>query len=265
MTYPSYQSSQGSSPRVRGAAEFIKSCLFFSRIIPARAGSRSAWDLKRRYFRDHPRACGEQVTAPQFHSALVGSSPRVRGAESNQHNVIHTFGIIPARAGSSRQSDCRYRPAWDHPRACGEQEKRLCARPVIEGSSPRVRGAVVSDGEFKGQHRIIPARAGSSFTVSAISASVRDHPRACGEQYLKGYIMDFSKGSSPRVRGAAKAAKAGSILAWDHPRACGEQLDRVNGKRSCAGSSPRVRGAGSASSKSMGFVGIIPARAGSSR
>ena len=70
------------------------------------------------------------------------------------------------------------------------------------GSSPRVRGA---EGQWRPRMRvagIIPARAGSSLTVSAISASVRDHPRACGEQWVGYNNLHYDQGSSPRVRGA---------------------------------------------------------------
>ena len=72
-----------------------------------------------------------------------------------------------------------------------------------------------------------------------------------------------TKGSSPRVRGAAMQdpvwnrevgiipARAGSsfvglwngIVTWDHPRACGEQRGVFGTIHSSSGSSPRVRGA----------------------
>ena len=71
----------------------------------------------------------------------------------------------------------------DHPRACGEQ---LASTPPpwdYVGSSPRVRGAVpdpLRDCEPVG---IIPARAGSSLREVRHTSLMRDHPRACGEQY----------------------------------------------------------------------------------
>ena len=97
-------------------------------------------------------------------------------------------------------------------------------------------------------------------------------------------IEDAPVGSSPRVRGAALRgvdirpcvgiipARAGSRSTAntngcgrrDHPRACGEQNQvdvlRVMG----LGSSPRVRGAGELAAELNIYVGIIPARAGSS-
>ena len=111
-----------------------------------------------------------------------------------------------------------------------------------------------------------------------------DHPRACGEQ--QGVCPDglIDLGSSPRVRGAGVdssynvatsgiiPARAGSSQTsttrfcrnGDHPRACGEQvLEPALGHR-FEGSSPRVRGAGCSVLCVRVYLGIIPARAGSS-
>ena len=53
--------SQGSSPRVRGAEPRDEDGRDDGGIIPARAGSRAPSRGGRRRYRDHPRACGEQV------------------------------------------------------------------------------------------------------------------------------------------------------------------------------------------------------------
>ena len=155
-------------------------------------------------------------------------------------------GIIPARAGSrSRQKpgNCSSR---DHPRACGEQPLTASFRSPRPGSSPRVRGAVVVDYPTFKRVEIIPARAGSSPSEQRRTRAVRDHPRACGEQFAQHLAETGQSGSSPRVRGAAAKrgrgvlfigiipARAGSSRRWpccpssarDHPRACGEQSHR---------------------------------------
>ena len=51
-------------------------------------------------------------------------------------------------------------------------------------------------------HGIIPAYAGSTTQKGISWTLVRDHPRVCGEHDTERNIMDFSKGSSPRMRGA---------------------------------------------------------------
>ena len=133
----------------------------------------------------------------------------------------------------------------------------------FQGSSPRVRGAVHRKAIIKRLAGIIPARAGSSAKISLGRRLRRDHPRACGEQFLSNFLRKSSMGSSPRVRGAEARhavdgvavgiipARAGSRSchrrrprhARDHPRACGEQLSRRGRHAVETGSSPRVRGA----------------------
>ena len=175
---------QGSSPRVRGAA--------FSRalkrnddgIIPARAGSRCPTRSTTTIARDHPRACGEQLALGALCALWWGSSPRVRGAVPRLLWWGRFLGIIPARAGSSRWLVDGFHYGRDHPRACGEQcthKGRTCRR---WGSSPRVRGAGRNQDRADNRHGIIPARAGSRRSTMASCVPGRDHPRACGEQYV---------------------------------------------------------------------------------
>ena len=180
--------------------------------------------------------------------AVGGSSPRVRGAESIFSTQLPRPGIIPARAGS-RVSRIRgaCRPP-DHPRACGEQQMVIIKCENVEGSSPRVRGADDTTSAVGSGLGIIPARAGSSVSITCILLinSKRDHPRACGEQAETITKLVLPAGSSPRVRGAGDAwkerrslvgiipARAGSRpppassrrLGGDHPRACGEQTKK---------------------------------------
>ena len=54
----------------------------------------------------------------------------------------------------------------------------------MEGSSPRVRGAVHGVTVVTFEVGIIPARAGSSQATTSPRRLPRDHPRACGEQSL---------------------------------------------------------------------------------
>ena len=112
-----------------------------------------------------------------------------------------------------------------------------------------------------------------------------DHPRVCGEHQADRCFYGPDLGSSPRMRGAPRAARAASQpfgiipayagstfkgmtmqdLIEDHPRVCGEHtLAHVD---SCIsrGSSPRMRGALTASVFSVNQSGIIPAYAGSTR
>ena len=174
----------------------------------------------------------------------TGSSPRMRGAAGTGDAGRARPRIIPAHAGSRTGRRIPPPPRGDHPRACGEQH--ACKRQCVElvGSSPRMRGAAVQDNEKKLEERIIPAHAGSSHHALLVRLLMSDHPRACGEQMTARGSATPSRGSSPRMRGAARAlgggrageriipAHAGSSgrgggprpASWDHPRACGEQV-----------------------------------------
>ena len=153
-----------------------------SGIIPARAGSRSAWLGLAISKRDHPRACGEQRPNARYSLNISGSSPRVRGAGEVIIAALLVTGIIPARAGSRDDGLVDVCPTWDHPRACGEQFNHLPIVRLGAGSSPRVRGAECSEYACLVLPGIIPARAGSSPSLPPCWKACRDHPRACGEQ-----------------------------------------------------------------------------------
>ncbi len=215
---------------------------------------------------------------------MAGSSPRVRGAEWNGLNVTVTFGIIPARAGSSSPCCAPTASSRDHPRACGEQLFLPLTYQGPAGSSPRVRGAGSALNLTENRLGIIPARAGSSLRATTAIPWRRDHPRACGEQPPCKSSSSQAPGSSPRVRGAGTSTNGGHVLAGiiparagssclcrrhhtrrrDHPRACGEQLRALNKQLYSQGSSPRVRGAAAQTARTCPALGIIPARAGSS-
>ena len=198
----------GSSPRVRGAADIPTIHGVLIGIIPARAGSSCASAPRPMRRWDHPRACGEQEDGAGICRLQLGSSPRVRGAVVCGASGGTLEGIIPARAGSSGGIAPRPLGLGDHPRACGEQAPSLKLIDVIPGSSPRVRGAASTADVLSAAAGIIPARAGSSGCARGPSAAPRDHPRACGEQEVGGYVRDLFPGSSPRVRGAAASASA---------------------------------------------------------
>ena len=118
----------GSSPRVRGAADRPPRQRVPHRIIPARAGSSLCRYSPRRCIWDHPRACGEQSRVQPWTDDGRGSSPRVRGAAEYEYYISDCSRIIPARAGSSMPHSVTLRGMKDHPRACGEQNlrKRQC-------------------------------------------------------------------------------------------------------------------------------------------
>ena len=233
----------------------------------------------------HPRACGENAETADDHLTMTGSSPRVRGKQQRRPLSPRDSGLIPARAGKTGGSVCRSASPAAHPRACGENSASAVGRPLVRGSSPRVRGKQGGQGRAPFLRRLIPARAGKTGAGLVEGLYYRAHPRACGENRA-GQALDLEcDGSSPRVRGKrsrgvayddpgglipARAGKTGpcpaaSTNARAHPRACGENCRGGSRTGSCAGSSPRVRGKPDHVPQRVRTRGLIPARAGKTR
>ena len=110
--------------------------------------------------------------------------------------------------------------------------------------------------------RITPAYAGKRPVVAAVLNRVRDHPRLCGEKFVKSFKHVRTPGSPPPMRGKAICRRmmknAGRItpayagksqlivvfqnLLWDHPRLCGEKLEAYMAQQKASGSPPPMRG-----------------------
>ena len=196
---------QGSSPRMRGAPIGVSLCHFRDGIIPAYAGSTTPPLLPRLPQRDHPRVCGEHSEILDSVVAMLGSSPRMRGARECRCIKRRKCGIIPAYAGSTCSRCSRGAAPWDHPRVCGEHRMTLYASVTSTGSSPRMRGARAAVAVLEDRAGIIPAYAGSTLDDDEVTTLPKDHPRVCGEHVEHRRGCASSLGSSPRMRGARLA------------------------------------------------------------
>ena len=160
----------GSSPRLRGTAGADRYARLPWRFIPAPAGNGSNAFMLGSSPRlrgtgsaevgVHPRACGERSLAFDGHVVLVGSSPRLRGTGSRAADNSTCIGssprlrgtglsarcyrFIPAPVGNGRRSGCRKPTSTVHPRACGERVDQDVELVALGGSSPRLRGTVVT-------------------------------------------------------------------------------------------------------------------------
>ncbi len=130
--------------------------------------------------------------------------------------------------------------------------------------------------------RIPPAYAGKRPVVAAVLNRVRDHPRLCGEKFVKSFKHVRTPGSPPPMRGKArlatrKASPTGITPAYagksthagklresskDHPRLCGEKNSSRPLERRHTGSPPPMRGKAYRSCTGAGGKGITPAYAG---
>ena len=188
--------------------------------------------------------CGEHVVSEHLHGHVQGSSPHVRGAPLANGRDIYTTGIIPACAGSTLPLIRSPTPYWDHPRMCGEHSYKVLCCTVHWGSSPHVRGALLQRQRHRIRAGIIPACAGSTWSMAIGTAWDGDHPRMCGEHRISVNTVSSSAGSSPHVRGAqivsdfhglptgiipacagSTARDTSKIAVFrDHPRMCGEHF-----------------------------------------
>ena len=73
----------GSSPRMRGKRLHDRCHRQRGRIIPAHAGQTFTSENGLASLTDHPRACGANATNAELKAGLTGSSPRMRGKQSD--------------------------------------------------------------------------------------------------------------------------------------------------------------------------------------
>ena len=207
---PGERAGLGSSPRMRGTRALAKSEFGIIRIIPAHAGNSPATSQTPGACSDHPRACGELACQIRIwdrpggssracgelqHGILqpldrVGSSPRMRGTRSRIDSHGLGLRIIPAHAGNSRSV--------------------VSFTAALTGSSPRMRGTPSNPPTGPLLARIIPAHAGNSSRSVSAAPTVPDHPRACGELRRGRRSQASWSGSSPRMRGTPRPARAAS-------------------------------------------------------
>ena len=118
------------------------------------------------------------------------------------------IGLIPAGAGNMKARTSPPRVCRAHPRGCGEHARAFHESRLVRGSSPRVRGT--SGYTLFGHLRVglIPAGAGNIIVGACCFATLRAHPRGCGEHCQRVAVAKEGPGSSPRVRGTSHSALA---------------------------------------------------------
>ncbi len=146
---------------------------------------------------------------------------------------------------------------------CGEHTALGLQYDLLQGSSPHVRGARIRSREHRAGLGIIPACAGSTAGFRLRRRRCRDHPRMCGEHWLRKQPRASDTGSSPHVRGALRRRNGRRIGIGIIPACAGSTVMPSRMRLSLAGSSPHVRGAPHRRALCWCCRGIIPACAGS--
>ena len=191
-----------------------------------------------------------------------GSSPLARGPHTIPTRNLSRRGLIPARAGTTRNR-ARSRPMrWAHPRSRGDHYEPAGIVHRDEGSSPLARGPLprgVSGFPFAG---LIPARAGTTPTRQKTHHGIGAHPRSRGDHLYRPAVYRGLGGSSPLARGPrsegpSRSTEAGLIparagttamqlgnsqTARAHPRSRGDHMLEATPEPGYVGSSPLARG-----------------------
>ena len=153
-------SCSGSSPRIRGECHHYGPCNRGMGIIPANTGRIHMYFEKVYSDGDHPREYGENSLRFLAGFLVSGSSPRIRGEYSPGKCACAGAGIIPANTGRITQRTTHRPQNRDHPREYGENGACTRCRPVISGSSPRIRGESYPWFAYSPVSGIIPANTG---------------------------------------------------------------------------------------------------------
>jgi len=252
----------GPSPRLRGKRGTSPPASPRPGSIPAPAGETYTIPLSAFETQVHPRACGGNGWSWCRTSIVPGPSPRLRGKPQRAPPEDQPSGSIPAPAGETSAGSSRGSTIWVHPRACGGNCRRSLANRQVAGPSPRLRGKLGSAPTSGIVLWSIPAPAGETVRRWHDPYQHEVHPRACGGNYRRRYLLSTGRGPSPRLRGKllqhtqvspfvrSIPAPAGETVATGalqinravHPRACGGNPAARPPPPAGAGPSPRLRG-----------------------
>ena len=232
------------------------------RVIPAWAGNTGGRLHRRARPPGHPRVGGEHTLVDQRYFRTPGSSPRGRGTPCGPVARIRRQRVIPAWAGNTTTQRIATQQETGHPRVGGEHVTVGAAVERFCGSSPRGRGTRFVAAVRFFRHRVIPAWAGNTNSLTGWA--------------IPGY------GSSPRGRGTLSIFVSPTnirrvIPAWagntapdglqcpanaGHPRVGGEHHGAPGVLLVGVGSSPRGRGTPWRSVLTAPSSRVIPAWAG---
>ena len=174
------------------------------RFIPAGAGNTRKSFVYSLPTPVHPRRCGEHRSDFRVFSSANGSSPQVRGTRFHVTVSPLLIRFIPAGAGNTADKILRVHGFSVHPRRCGEHWTYHKNRAGEAGSSPQVRGTLLSQIRTARCGRFIPAGAGNTSCACCGSWFRPVHPRRCGEHYIEVDATIRFWGSSPQVRGTPR-------------------------------------------------------------
>ena len=176
--------------------------------------------------------------------------------------IFFLRGIIPARAGFTICGVAVGCAGGDHPRSRGVYSLGSSTRAPPTGSSPLARGLRRWLNWPSPQWRIIPARAGFTWSPGTpLTMSPGSSPLARG-LLLHFHSPDLAPRIIPARAGFTHELLPPSSRDQDHPRSRGVYRGVFNNDDCVTGSSPLARGLRGRRAGMRGGRRIIPARAG---
>ena len=135
--------------------------------------------------RTTPAYAGKSQRTLAIQDEPQGSPPRMRGNGRRRHPEPSFCGITPAYARKSHFRVFGLQADADYPRVCGEKASKLAFMCNNSGSLPHMRGKdfFIEDGLLA--DGITPAYAGKRLVHIVVEPLFGDHPRICGEKFLK--------------------------------------------------------------------------------
>ena len=211
----------GLSPRGRGKRQDGLGDIYAPGSIPAWAGETRRPPLGHISAPVYPRVGGGNRRRWVGLAQVAGLSPRGRGKRSQDRIQGAERGSIPAWAGETEGSGQWQSIGKVYPRVGGGNYSRgrPCAR--TSGLSPRGRGKRHYDGQRPDGRRSIPAWAGETHRLLALSGYGRVYPRVGGGNSPNPFCALNAVGLSPRGRGKLKQQLCPLVLRRVYPRVGG--------------------------------------------
>ena len=103
---------------------------------------------------------------------------------------------------------------------------------------------------------------GKVISIEYCETAEKDHPRTCGEKFVKIYNFIIERRITPAHAGKSTQTAKTYQLVKDHPRTCGEKFNYIFFTFSDVGSPPHMRGKDKKMCGDLDYKRITPAHAG---
>ena len=159
-----------------------------------------------RLHRDHPRTCGEKLSAACCGRKCLGSPPHMRGKVGHALPGRHAPGITPAHAGKRQLRLSIGSDFWrDHPRTCGEKTDQTGGNTMRYGITPAHAGKSLTALSYAADRQGSPPHMrGKADAVDLNVGDVGITPAHAGKSAARPCSPVQQRGSPPHMRGKAR-------------------------------------------------------------